>query len=79
MSGNALITILAMAGGAALFLATVRELVRNLKSGTVRGRVNAYRREASPGIFWLSIAATVLAGLIGLIFAISGIAVLASK
>ena len=79
MSGNGLITILAMAGGAALFVAAARELARSLKSGAVRGRVNAYRRETSPRIFWLSIAATALAGLIGLIFAISGIAVLASK
>ena len=54
------------AAGALLAAASVWTLVRGLRTGVVRGRVNDFRRATFPVGFWLTIAATGLAGALGI-------------
>ena len=59
--------------GALLVAASFWSLVRGLTVGVVHGRVNDFHRETSPISFWLSIAATGLAAVLGIALLVVGL------
>jgi hypothetical protein len=66
----------AIAIGLILTGASIRSLVRDMRTGVVRGRVNNFRRDSAPAAFWLAIVATALAGLVGVALLAIGLGVI---
>ena len=53
-----------------------RAALSEFRAGVARGRVNSFVRDRNPAAFWLAIAATAFAGVIGFCFLLYGIALL---
>jgi hypothetical protein len=70
------IAILSLTVGAFLAVYCPRVALREFRAGVAKGRVNDFRRDAAPISFWLSIAATLFAGVLGVLFLIVGLAMI---
>jgi hypothetical protein len=67
------ISLVVLAFGAFLAIRCCRAGVYELRAGTAKGGMwGAYSREGSPVGFWLIVAATFMASLLGMIFAAFG-------
>lgn len=77
MSNDRVFWLFGVAFGALLAIHCPRAAFREFKSGKAEGRRGTYHRASQPVEFWLTIAGTALAGLMGLFFVVFGIAAIA--
>lgn len=66
MNWGSIFAIMEIGAGSLLAAASFWSMVRGLRVGVVHGRVNDFRRETSPISFWLTIAATGFAAVLGI-------------
>jgi hypothetical protein len=79
VTGGSLVAVFAIAFGGFLAVYCSRAALAEFRSGVARGRVNSFRRERHPIAFWMTIGATLLAGIIGLAFVVFGVAALGTN